>query len=93
MKKDLKIFIKLASYGTFFIMALILFIIGVGIYSLTNTSYDVLMTHTTDNNLSDSNSIRHLYGINQNFSTLAGMLGIGYFLHSLSIPIVRKNKN
>jgi hypothetical protein len=28
-----------------------------------------------------------------NFSTLAGMLGIGYFLHTVSIPITRNAKN
>ena len=30
---------------------------------------------------------------NSNFTPLAGMLGIGYFLHPVSIPIVRGNRN
>ena len=64
MKKDLRIFIKVASYGTFFIIALILFIIGVGIYSLTNTPYEVLMTHTANNNYADASSMRYIFGIN-----------------------------
>jgi hypothetical protein len=31
--------------------------------------------------------------INTDFSKLAGMLGIGYFLHTVSIPIIKQNKN
>ncbi len=30
---------------------------------------------------------------NSNFSPLAGALGIGYFLHTVSLPIVRNNAN
>jgi hypothetical protein len=30
--------------------------------------------------------------LNNNFAPLAGMLGIGYFMHPISIPIVRGNK-
>ena len=37
--------------------------------------------------------MRYIYLINTDFSKLAGMLGIGYFLHTVSIPIIRQNKN
>ena len=30
---------------------------------------------------------------NSDFSPLAGVLGIGYFLHTVSLPIVRNNAN
>jgi hypothetical protein len=93
MKKDLTIFIKIASYGSFFIISLILFIIGVGIYSTTNTNFEVLLTHTADNNFYSNSDPRYLYLINTDFSKLAGMLGIGYFLHTVSIPIIKNNKN
>jgi amino acid permease len=29
---------------------------------------------------------------NNNFTPLAGVLGIGYFLHPISVPIIRNNK-
>lgn len=91
--KDLRIFIKIASYGTFFIITLIVFIIGVGIYGFTNTDYVVLGTHTQDNDFESGDNTRYVYMINKNFSSLAGMLGIGYFLHTVSVPIVRNNQN
>jgi len=83
------------SFGTFFIIGLILFIVGYGIYGFTNTEYLIEVSHTYEsNNVYDlNNDQRYMYMFNNNFSTLAGMLGIGYFLHTISIPIVRNNKN
>lgn len=37
--------------------------------------------------------MRPIFLFNLNFSPLAGVLGIGYFLHPVSVPIVRKNLN
>lgn len=68
MRKDLTVFIKVASFGSIFIISLILFIIGVGIYSLTNTTYKILDTHTIDNVYDSSTNVRYLYLINTNFS-------------------------
>lgn len=94
-KKDLSIFIKLVSFGTFFIVSLILFIIGYGIYGFSNTDYVISATHTyeVNNYYSEDTDVRYIYLFNNNFSTLAGMLGIGYFLHTLSIPIVKNNQH
>lgn len=89
MKKDLSIFIKITSYGSFFIISLILFIVGIGFYGFSNTKYEILSTHTKNNVYDSSTDVRYLYLINTNFSNLAGMLGIGYFLHTVSIPIIR----
>jgi hypothetical protein len=36
--------------------------------------------------------MRNIFLINSNFTPLAGVLGIGYFLHPVSVPIVRNNK-
>ena len=41
-KKDLSIFIRLMTYGSAFIISLILFIIGFGFYGLGTTHYEVL---------------------------------------------------
>lgn len=89
-RKDLSIFIKLISFGSFFIITLILFIVGVGIYGFANTKYEASLSFKPNVMESDT---RYLYLFGENFSTLAGMLGIGYFLHTVSIPIMKNNKN
>lgn len=42
LKKDLTIFIKLMSFGSIFIIALILFIIGFGFYALATTHFEIV---------------------------------------------------
>ncbi len=39
LKKDLTIFIKLMSFGSIFIISLILFIVGFGFYAVANTDF------------------------------------------------------
>jgi amino acid permease len=51
-KRDLSIFIKVMSYGSFFIVALMLFIVGVGFYGMFNTHYIVESTPTDKNTFS-----------------------------------------
>ena len=36
---------------------------------------------------------REIFLVNQKFSALAGVLSIGYFLHPIMVPIIRKNEN
>jgi hypothetical protein len=38
-RRDLKIFITLNSYGVIFVVSIIIGILGVGFYSLSNTDY------------------------------------------------------
>jgi len=42
LKKDLTIFIKLMSFGSIFIISLILFIIGFGFYAIANTHFEIV---------------------------------------------------
>lgn len=35
--------------------------------------------------------MRQIYLFNLNFTPLAGLLGVGYFLHPICVPIVRNN--
>ena len=48
MKKDLSFFIKFGSFGAFCVSSLILFVIGTGIYSLTTSRYEFVVTPLTD---------------------------------------------
>jgi hypothetical protein len=52
-----------------------------------------LVKHTKDNVYTGGDTTRYIYMFNSSFNTLAGMLGIGYFLHTVSIPIVKNNRN
>jgi hypothetical protein len=70
-----------------------MFICGYGIYGFSNTDYEVLLKHTKDNTYTGGDTTRYIYMFNSSFNTLAGMLGIGYFLHTVSIPIVKNNRH
>ena len=39
MKRDFTIFMKMTSYGAIAIVSILIFIIGVGFYSMSNTNY------------------------------------------------------
>jgi hypothetical protein len=91
-KKDLSIFIRLMTYGSAFIIALILFIIGFGFYGVATTKFEIIGP-SEPYSFNPDNNIRNLKLFNGDFSPLAGALGIGYFLHTVSLPIVRNNAN
>lgn len=90
-KKDLSIFIKLVSYGSFFIMSLMVFIVGVGFYSLHNTHFEIV--NHNQPTVIDGSRTRNIHLFDIQVSPLAGLLGIGFFLHTISIPIIRNNAN
>lgn len=92
LKKDLSIFIKLMSFGSIFIISLILFIIGFGFYAIATTNFDML-TPSEKVNIDFTSDTRYLRLFNTDFSPLAGLLGIGYFLHTVSLPIIKNNAN
>jgi hypothetical protein len=46
-KKDLSIFIRLMSYGSIFIISLIVFIVGFGFYGLATTDYHLISAGET----------------------------------------------
>lgn len=71
MKRDLAVFVRLMSFGSYFIMALMLFIVAVGIYGFTNTHY-IIANSTVPINMDPVDNTRVLYLFNTNFSPLAG---------------------
>lgn len=92
LKKDLSIFIKLMSFGSIFIISLILFIIGFGFYALASTKFEIISA-SEDPIVDFTSDTRYLRLFNTDFSPLAGLLGIGYFLHTVSLPIIKNNAN
>jgi hypothetical protein len=84
-KKDLTFFTKMSAYGVIFIVSQILFVVGIAIYSMTNTPYNLSMTTAPEEH--------NIAMFKTNFYPLAGVLAAGYYLHSLGLPIIRQNKH
>jgi hypothetical protein len=70
-----------------------LFIIGFGIYGFASSSYQVVPPSVVVQPPTSDTDVRSIKAFNADFSPLAGALGIGYFLHTVSLPIVRNNAN
>ena len=83
----------MTSYGAISIILISFFIIGVGIMSLTNTPFKIMTVPNLNEPEDFEKNMREIFLINNNFTPLAGVLGIGYFLHPVSIPIARNSKN
>jgi amino acid transporter len=83
--RNVSIFVKINTFGVIFIFMIIGFIIGVGIYGFTNTHYtfDILAPPEPDTAI-----IKLFSG---NFGPLMGILGGGYYLHNITLPIIRNS--
>lgn len=88
-KKDLTAFIKIISYGAYFVSLLIATIVGFGIYSFTNTDFELKEIPNPD----FSSNVREIEMFGYGFPSLAGVLCVGYFLHPAAIPILKNNAN
>lgn len=97
LKRDLSIFIRISSYGAISITIISITIIIVGVVALSNTKFSLVFLANDEQRRLDVGEIqtnfREIFMVNTNFSPLAGVLCIGYFLHPVSVSIVRKNKN
>ena len=88
IKKDLGVLLKISSYGFYVAATLILFVYYVFIDSLTNTTFKC----SYKENSKDS-EIRNLLLFGPNPFKLAGFLTLGFFAHTIVIPVMKKNKN
>ena len=82
---------KVGSIGVIFIFMLIIFIVVTGIIALTKTEF-MISTPEMAAETDWSDNLRTLMMTNTNFSPLAGIFGLGYYLHNCSLPIVRSAK-
>ena len=90
MRKDLEIFIKLNFFGAWMIFVVIIFVLGYGFYAFSNTSYAFVIGPAHNDFKTD---VRNISLFNYEFAPLMGMLGGGYYLHNISIPIARTARN
>ena len=87
-KKDMSFFMKAGSIGVIFIFMLTFFIMYTGFAALSNTEF--MIGSTAASKETDwEKPIRTLTLISPNIGPLAGIFGLGYFLHPVSLPIVR----
>jgi amino acid transporter len=87
--KNIGIFVKINTVGVVFILMIIVFIIVVGIIGLTNTHYVFeLPAH-----VEPGETVHELKLFSSSFGPLLGILGGGYYLHNITLPIIRNAKN
>lgn len=86
--KEISIFIRLNVFGSVFVMMVLLFIVSYGFYGLFSTKYTFVQTEAID-----ESDMRYVPLFSKNFASLAGMLWLGYYLHNVSIPIIKNNSN
>lgn len=90
-QRDFSFFIKVTSFGSLFIIIIVLTLVGVGIYSLTNTNF-VLSFNPSKQNVIIGDT-RYIMMVNTKFSPLAGAYCTGFYMHQTAIPLLKNNKN
>jgi amino acid permease len=87
VKKEINFLLKINSLGVYCVILIIIFIIYNFIKSLLNTSFDFEYIEN-----SKDSPVRHLHLFGPDISKLAGMLSLGYFSHSIILPILKNNE-
>jgi len=87
IKKDINFLIKINTLGVYSMILIIGFVFFTFFTSLTDTDYDFQYL------LNEKESkLRHLYLFGNDISKLCGMLSLGFFSHSLILPILKNNR-
>ena len=95
-KQNLGVFIRLGSLGSLFVSIFLLGIIGLAAYSYVTTDYRIGTTAQNKNTQWAKDAIdgvRTVTLFTANFSPLASLLNVGYYLHTCAVPILRNAKN
>ena len=96
--KNVSIYNKINSFGVIFIVIIITFTCGVGFYSLSNTDYTASKS-TYDNYLAQKAAgepVTYLAFVDlasNNFASLMGILGGGFYFHNISLSVCRNARN
>ena len=85
--KEITFLIKVSSKGIFFVSFLLLFVYYTGIKSFFDTTFDYqyISNHGTEPS--------HILLFGDDPSKLAGALSLGYFTHTLIIPVIKNNED
>lgn len=86
--KNMSKLVKINSTGVYFVTILLLFEIGMGIYSLVKTSFKIGSYINSPNS-----KFRYLYLFSDKPCSLLGTLSLGYYTHGFSLSILSSNAN
>jgi hypothetical protein len=87
LMKHVNFLIKMNGYSIYIVSLLIGFLFYQGFYSLFTTKFDF---HYIKNTTSEP---RHLYLFGEDPCTLMGAMSLGFFSHSIILPIMKNNQN
>ena len=96
--KDVSIYAKINSFGVVFIGIIIVFILGLGFYSLSNTDFttnEATFEKFKEEYAKDQKTpyVSYIDIASENFAPIMGILGGGYYFHNMSLSVVRNSKN
>jgi sodium-coupled neutral amino acid transporter 9 len=94
MRRDMSLFIKINSFGVIFTIIIIGSIVVIGIIGLSTSEYEYVAYNDNKAGMplpSDANASVILIFASQ-FNHLVGILGGGFYLHNISLPIYRNSK-
>lgn len=80
--RNVGVFVKINTFGVLFILMIIVFIVATGIYAFTNTHFVFSPIEHP------GQEIKLFAGA---FGPLMGILGGGYYLHNITLPIIRNS--
>lgn len=92
-KRDFSLFVKINSIGVIFVLFVFFFIIGFGLYSFTNTSFEFDQLPEVKESAKVEPNTSFISLFNLQFSSLCGMLSLGYFIHNISPALVKNAKH
>eukprot|EP00347_Sterkiella_histriomuscorum_P014790 403359515 len=93
LKKDMKVFIRISSIGVVFTLMIIFFIFSIGFDSIATTDFTLVNTLTPEMLKQENSDTRYLQLYSLQFAPLMGMMSGGFYLHNLSIPILKNSED
>lgn len=94
-RRDMGIFIKINTFGVIFTIIIILSICSIGVYAIATNKYEyhAFINNDKGNPLPVDPSAGVVLMFATQYSHLMGILGGGFYLHNISLPIYRNSKN
>lgn len=87
--RNIGLFVKINTVGVFFIVIIILFIVGKGFSALENTDFIYVYNQFNIPKVRETENTGYIVLFNTTFFSIVGMLGTSFFLHIIALPICR----
>jgi sodium-coupled neutral amino acid transporter 9 len=84
--RQLGFFVKFNTFGVIFVLLIMTFIVGTGVNGFATTHYT--FSEPANPEQKDPFYIKLFSG---NFAPLMGILGGGYYLHNITLPIIKNS--